>query len=103
MDFGDAVVKPNAYSIRSYINGLNFLQNWCIEGSNDGVNWTTLDEKRFDMSISQKGIANTFRISGEASKKYYRYFRLLQNGSSSTDLNILSLSAIEFFGYLIEK
>lgn len=101
-DFVDAKVKPKAYSIRAYINGNNHLQNWRIDGSNDKVHWTKLDQRRNEQSINGCGRSNTFYIDTKDKNEYYRYLRLTQDGPSTADIHCLSFSALEYFGSLFE-
>lgn len=63
-DFKNLKVNPTHYSIRSrhdLRDGDNSLVNWKIEGSNDGLRWTTLDQRESNELIRKNAIY-TFSI-----------------------------------------
>ena len=101
-DFQNLKVRPNSYSIRSYMNGDNHLQSWCIEGSNDKENWTILDERRNETSLDGTGRTNTFTTNrNEYDEEFYRYLRLRQTGPSTINSFVISISALEYFGSIV--
>lgn len=101
-DFVDAKVKPNAYSIRTYMNGHSHMMCWRVERSNDNVNWTKLDERVYETSISKPGGSNTFNIEDNNANEYFRYLRLMQIDQNMAGSYILNISALEFFGSFLE-
>lgn len=96
-DFQNLSVKLNCYSIRSYVNGKNHLISWCIEASNDKVNWTVLDERNQDNSLNGIGKENSFFIS--SGDDFFRYLRLRQIGKGANGKYMMNISAIDFFGF----
>ena len=101
-DFKDKTVNLTKYILKS--GRSNDLRSWVIEGSNDGRTWDELDRRNTD----PKGhyITGTYDCSGwfrgwfgSRPSGSFRYLRLrLITNQRLTD--VLSLSAIEFFGTL---
>jgi len=48
-------------------------KNWRLAGSDDGVNWTTLDERN-DESFPSRFLTRTFIFNNQTPYKYYRVF-----------------------------
>jgi hypothetical protein len=101
-DFRDMTVIPTHYSIRfsagtSYSNESRgrFLQNWIIEGSNDGTSWTELDQRTTTGDPQEQPQMETFAIS---SQSRVRMIRLRQPGKNAFGTNELALAAFEIFG-----
>lgn len=105
-DFIDRKVCPTDYSIRSRPDGEKGFANllsWIIEGRNKkDENWTTLDKRENDETIDGPLLQNTFKIR---LNKEFRFFRFLRIGCINNGHNdhVLVLSALEFFGSLIEN
>lgn len=99
-DFRNLKVCPNKYSIRSYLNGDNHLQEWFIEGSNDRQYWKIIDERRNETSLNDTGKSNTFSINRKE-KQFYRFLRLKQTGRNTKGSKMICLSALEFFGSIV--
>ncbi|KAK8897927.1 hypothetical protein M9Y10_000160 [Tritrichomonas musculus] len=108
-DFIENKVRPTRYSIRTRHNCDGFHpRNWVIEGSNTGgeseSEWTVLDSHQNDETLKGTSFSHTFDINkSEGSEEFYRYLRIRQTGNDSNGENYLTLSALEFFGFLIEK
>ncbi|KAK8888408.1 hypothetical protein M9Y10_039478 [Tritrichomonas musculus] len=105
-DFKDRKVKPSHYSLRSRrdcgVDG-NHLKKWCIEGSNDQKIWKTLDIRKKEQSLNNANASNTFDIQGLGDDDYFRYLRLQQIGRNTGSNFHLNVSALEYFGSVIEK
>lgn len=97
-DFQNLKVKPVSYSVRTYVNGNNHMQSWCVEGSNDKLNWSILDEHKKDKSLNSIGKEMNFKITQNYDDEYFRFLRLRQTGKATDGIDILNLSALEFFG-----
>ncbi|WP_171684257.1 immunoglobulin-like domain-containing protein [Paenibacillus planticolens] len=72
-------------------------KNWRIEGSNDGVNWTVLDEQS-NQTFSARFQTKEYTIADAKVKEYgyYRLFILNNNGeSTNTQLADWKLYAVE--------
>ena len=104
-DFIDYKVRPTAYSIRTrhdYGRGHNQPKNWCIEGSNDKINWTVLDLQSDINFLDGTNKSHTFKIAKDLDEKEcYRYLRYRLTGVETQGNYKLVLSALEFFGSLI--
>ena len=111
---------PTCYSIRNRNNTqTHTMLNWHFEGSNDKVNWTTLDRRLYltgdpvtDQACEQerkmlclKGAATTWGIDTDIYREIgfdgFRYFRVIQVGTNSSGSNNLALSGLELYGRVI--
>jgi hypothetical protein len=98
----DARVKPTHYSLRHYTTwDTEALRTWVLEGSNDGKRWTTLRDHKDDASLNKKGATRTWALSGPATNKAYRMFRVRQTGLNSNRHKFLALSGFELYGELM--
>ena len=103
-DFGERKVHPTHYSIRTRHDGdSNHPRNWVIEGSNSGSDndWTTLDKRQNEATLT--GINTTITFDIKEYEGYYKFLRFHQIGNSSSDNLYTAISALEYFGTLIEK
>jgi hypothetical protein len=99
-DFKEIQIKVAHYSIRSRCDyNAQHLRFWTLEGSNDGLSWVQIDDRKNDTSSNGKGAISTFSISS-GSQEQFRMIRLQQTGKNSSGDDLLSVSAIEFFGVL---
>ena len=87
------------YTIKSDGNGAGHLLGWKIEGSNDNVNWTVLDQRETN-ELNQNYITRYFKCSQH--KESYRYIKLTQTSKNSSGMDSMMLCNIEFFGELEE-
>ena len=91
-----------SYSIKSYAGYQNWhnLKNWKIEVSNDGNEWTTIDEHKNDSTLNGDRVIGTFKIQQET--QFYRFIRLHQTGQNWANNNYMVFYCIEFYGKLKE-
>lgn len=70
-DFGEPV-EVNGYRMHLFSTAANagFPKAWTFEGSNDGADWTVLDERR-DMALTQRSW-HSFRFAGDGAFRRYR-------------------------------
>ena len=108
-DFIENKVIPTHYSIRTRhdCDG-NHPRSWVIEGSNTGgesdSEWTILDSHQNDSTLRGPSFSYTFDITNkETSNEGYRYLRIRQTGYNSTSNHYTAISALEYFGSLIEE
>lgn len=107
-DFVDRKVHPTHYSLRSRHEGgrgCNHLMSWVIEGSNsdNDSDWKILDTRQNVTCLDDKNASHTFDIQENLSPdESYRFLRIRQTGRDSRGYYHLILSALEFFGTLIE-
>ncbi|MBH8561647.1 hypothetical protein I8748_05545 [Nostoc sp. CENA67] len=95
IDLKQRKLKPSYYSIRARQFNANLIKNWKFQGSNDDSNWTDLDSK-----TNQSVVASQWFSLSVTSSTFYRLFRILQMGVSSSSDNILTLGEIELYGTL---
>jgi hypothetical protein len=95
-------VNLTHYSIRSArnIDGYH-LQGWHLDGSVDGRSWVELDRRENNRSLNGRGAVATFSISGR-NEDSFQMIRFQQHGPNSSSSHALVVSAIEFFGKLME-
>lgn len=84
------------YLWRASINAANNPRNWTFQGSNDGVNYTTLDT----VTGSQIGASATYISTGLTNSNAYSFYRMnitLNNGGANT-LQVAELEMTELTG-----
>jgi hypothetical protein len=96
-DFKDRWIRLMHYSIYTG----HHLRDWKVEGSNDNLNWSCLDE-RHDSTTNSGHPIGTFSVSKE-NEREYRFIRLLQTGKCTQNNDYLILYAFEVFGDLLES
>ncbi|MBK7408361.1 MAG: hypothetical protein IPJ40_10050 [Saprospirales bacterium] len=67
-------------------------RNWIVQGSNDGVNWTLLDQ-RINQDFAARFEKRTFLLSSPASYAQYRLYITQNHGDGS-----IQLQELEFVG-----
>jgi hypothetical protein len=99
-DFKAMRITPTQYAIMSDLGGYS-LRNWCLEVSNNGVDWISIDERRNCDDLCGTGKIGTYRVSKSATG---RYIRLRQTGPNAhgSEKNCLGLTGLEIFGSLQE-
>jgi hypothetical protein len=91
-DFRCYVFKPKTCYIRS-----STMVNWSVQGSNDNVNWETLKEVKQDINSIEK------KVGLIASRKYYRFIKVLQNGPNRDNKHAFSVYHCTFSGNILIK
>ncbi len=108
---------PTLYSIRNRDSSSNVLLNWCLQGSNDKINYTILDKRIFNIEngndkynekykqyrnlLKQPKTTSTWGISKKIRERYtngFRYFLIKQIGKNSSGNYILTNSGFELYG-----
>ena len=99
-DFKDHRVSISSYTLRSARDGRDSLQSWSLEVSDDGQNWTKIDQRTKDTSLNGPMAMCRFEPTQARPKRMVRYVRLRQTGESraSDGTFYFSLSAFEIFG-----
>ena len=87
------------YKISQY-DGMGYmLKNWAFQGSNDeDETWEDIDTQNNE-SFCSVGIKPTITIPIDKAKEYKR-FRIIQQGYSCGNSNLMRLAGIELFGEL---
>lgn len=100
-DFKELKVKITSYSIMSNSGGENLyhLKSWDLEVSNDGVNWTKIDERRDHPKLNGSYATGTFEVRPN---DYSRYVRIHQIDDPWGG-GYLWFYYMEFYGYLKEE
>lgn len=97
-DFKDHLIKVTHYSIKTINNTSYYLRNWVIETSDDGKDWTEIDRRTNCKDLNNPLVTKTFRVK---KCNFVRYVRFKHEGPDWNGHNDISISAMEFFGYLI--
>lgn len=85
---------PNRYTLQN--TDAYITQNWQFQGSNDAINWTTLDTVTNNNGTSSYDwLSRTITTTTN-----FRYFRILMNGFDSNGGQYLTFSEIELYGTL---
>jgi hypothetical protein len=98
-DFRDRRISPTHYTLRSDGIGCCHLLQWSLDGSDDEKSWTNLDRQ------NTQDLNGDFRVKSYSltpSSSAFRYLRLTQTGSTSSNSHHLGLSRVEFFGKVRE-
>lgn len=106
-DFINRKIKVSAYSIMShgYENKKNNrLKNWCIEGSNDEIEWNLIDERKNVESVADKSAEYTFFVNqNDEENDFFRFIRIRQTDVNNSNNYRMVFAAIEFFGSIKEQ
>ncbi|XP_036321102.1 E3 ubiquitin-protein ligase Ufd4 isoform X1 [Rhagoletis pomonella] len=103
IDLGVYII-PNAYTLRHARGyGRSALRNWMLQGSKDGVIWTTLVTHTDDKSLVEPGSTATWPIvCAPDEMQGFRHIRIQQNGrNASGQTHYLSLSGFEIYGRVV--
>lgn len=100
VDLMNRQAEFTGYSVMSVPSTRNnmHLRSWVIEVSNDDDEWVKIDEKVKCGDLNGKLLVKTYPL---AKTEPYRYIRLRQTGLNWHSDNYLSISQIEFFGFLL--
>ena len=100
IDFGNSFVKISGYTFRSF--GRDFLEKWEVLGSNDGIDFDTIDTKTFN-SMPTDVLDNRYFKTDKELK--YKRIRFISRGQrfASHDQNIFYIHRIELFGYFYSR
>ena len=88
-DFGAGnaqVVKRYTVSSASVTIPARDPKNWQFQGSNDGINWTTLDTQS-NQAFARRMQQNTYNISNTTAYRYHR-FNVTANNGDTTFLHV---------------
>ena len=95
-------VIPLNYTLQSdFDNIIANPKDWVIEGSNDNVSWSIIDEQKNVICTNTKRYLRTFSIDNS---KFipFRYLRLRLTGKNWNGDNCLKVGSIEFYGKLVK-
>jgi hypothetical protein len=87
-------IHPVRYTIKS-----DTLRSWMLEGSPDAWHWFVIDRRREDEHFKEGWATKTFQVKHVVQCRYVRLIQTAQNHQGNT---VLSLAAVEFFGFLHE-
>jgi hypothetical protein len=98
-DFKDRRICVSNYTIRT--DTCQHLMKWSFDGSNDGISWTTLDQ-RDTQELKGAYVVKFFTCAPrEYSDSFFRFIRLIQTGPSSDNQHFLMFSKLELFGTVL--
>lgn len=95
------------YTIRSYICGRCHPKNWIIEGSNDFITWSQIDEQKDcqymkGSTFSSNQHIHTFQIQ-QSNQKPFKYIKMTHKGHNWGGDSDLAFNCIEFYGQLLSN
>jgi hypothetical protein len=79
----------------------HFLRNWRIQGSNDGVTYTTIHEYRDDQTINS-GARHAFFTVNE-SPSFWKRIRLYLTGASHAGQANFDITQLELYGWILRE
>ena len=105
-DFGEgAVVELTSYKIMQRNSGVyHYMSSWTVDGSNDGVNWTTMYAQNYGSGWPQPPAGQVADLLDywvdftvpEANRSTYRYIRFAYTGGSGYQV----FAAVELYGHV---
>jgi hypothetical protein len=101
-DFRDRRVILTHYEIRSdFSKGVDNknLKSWIVEVSEDGEEWSEVDEREDNSDVNETDVTGLFSV---ARKEVGRFVRLVNIGRDHSEDDCLCISAWEVFGTLLE-
>jgi hypothetical protein len=104
VDLGEGrSLRLDHYCLRSDDFPTFKLRSWNLQGTNDGVEWTTLRQHVNDQSLGDTPMS-TAAWPVEGCNVAYRYFRVFKTGpnSSRDDTGHLMCAGIELYGQLLQ-
>jgi hypothetical protein len=106
VDLGEGrSLRLDHYCLRSDNRATHKLRSWILQGTNDGVEWTTLRKHVNDQSLGDTPMS-TAAWPVEGCDVAYRYFRIFKTGPNSTGPNsnwdYLMCAGIELYGQLMQ-
>ncbi|GJQ08758.1 hypothetical protein GpartN1_g549.t1 [Galdieria partita] len=100
LDLGvDRLLACSFYTLAHDGSESNFLRNWCLEGSKDGIDWIVLKEHQNDKALQFPMQRATWKLEEAASREFYRYFRVV----AGPPCKRINLGSFEFYGRLRMK
>ena len=107
LEFAQHAVQLSHYTLRNTDapEAKNLaLRWWKLEGSKDGKQWVTLDDRSHDSSLANKSQPATFTVpASSTASQYYPFFRLTQTGANAGGGHALSLGGMELYGRLRKR
>jgi len=100
LDLGPGhLLECNYYTLRAD-GSPDFLRNWALQGSEDGVTWSDLRCHEGDRTLNLPGQYASWPVGGAAATTAYRYFRirLIAPNGEAANPHRLCLSYIELYG-----
>ena len=103
VDLGEGrSLRLDHYCLRSDSFATYKLRNWNLQGTNDGVEWTTLRQHVNDQSLGLTRMS-TAAWPVEGCQVAYRYFRVFKTGPNSKgNSDALMCAGIELYGQLMQ-
>jgi hypothetical protein len=98
IDFKDMGIHVTDYSVQLHPNGGCGPKSWCLDGSDDGDTWFTLDTRTGRSQSQDTARPSTFSV---ATPHYCHHLRFRKTeGWHDGCCNGFTIVAIEFFGYI---
>jgi hypothetical protein len=100
ISFKSKQVSISSYLLRSHSSGWAngcFISNWEFEGSNDKVNWISIDSKNNVSTLNGNLKESTFQCQ---SSQPFSHIRLTHTGKNTFNNDQLAFAFIEFSGQI---
>ncbi|MEH1906648.1 discoidin domain-containing protein [Nostoc sp.] len=97
-DLGTLTLKCSYYSLKNRNgNDDHYLRNWQLQGSNDGISWTVLDNQVNNSVINTQSQWLSLPVITNNS---YSRFRIFETGANSSGYYFICLGEVELYGIL---
>ena len=89
--------KVTSYMISSGNNGKYYLKSWKLNCTNNGKDWTTIDQHKNAPEFTASKQMKVFSVN---IVKLCKVFRFVMNGVESKGRNFMYIGPVEFYGTL---
>lgn len=100
-DFKTRKFIPSGYFIRASSSLFDsYPMSWVLEGSNNKIDWVTLDQHTQTTELDDTHQKGSFQISNQ-NRTAFKFIRICQTDINSSGDYCLAIDTIDFFGQLI--
>ncbi|OHT05205.1 F5/8 type C domain containing protein [Tritrichomonas foetus] len=98
-DFQKLKISLSSYSLKTYSGNENYghLQSWSVQGSNDGDNYSLINEQKENHDLNS---CSAFKTYSFEKTEPFRYIKILMTGNNHAGSDFMVLRNVEFFGTL---
>ena len=97
IDLRNYKIKLKSYDYKAAT--FNFFETWTMQGSDNGIDWTDLDEQHFDKRDDSEIITLHLECNKNVNKAF-TYFRLQVHGDRGIEKYNLAVYRMELYGVL---
>lgn len=88
----------NHYTLRMN-DSTDFPRSWCLQASDDGVQWVVLRQHDGDESMTRSGQFCSWPVQ-QKGLQFYQKFRVMLTGQTSEGTRVFNVNFLELYGYL---